>query len=160
MFKTQCDQCFKEFTSDVSEVAARRSLTGHAARTGHSTKVLVQNQVDRDHAEKEASMADEAMEDEAAAEKQAKAEAAKAAKAEKAAEVAARKAEREAKAAAVAAEKAEKAAAREAAAEARKAPRTEPCECGCGGIPAGRKSRFLPGHDAKKASAEKAAAAA
>lgn len=34
------------------------------------------------------------------------------------------------------------------------------CECGCGGTPAGKRSRFLPGHDAKKASAEKAAAAA
>lgn len=27
------------------------------------------------------------------------------------------------------------------------APRT--CECGCGGHPRGKKSRFLPGHDAK-----------
>ena len=27
-----------------------------------------------------------------------------------------------------------------------------PCECGCGGVPAGRISRFLPGHDAKLAS--------
>lgn len=30
-----------------------------------------------------------------------------------------------------------------------KAANRNPCECGCGGTPAGRKSRYLPGHDAK-----------
>lgn len=30
-----------------------------------------------------------------------------------------------------------------------KAANRTPCECGCGGTPKGRKSRFLPGHDAK-----------
>lgn len=25
-----------------------------------------------------------------------------------------------------------------------------PCLCGCGGMPAGKKSRFLPGHDMRK----------
>lgn len=139
MFKTQCDQCFKEFSSDVSEMAARRSLTGHAARTGHSTKVLIQNQVDRDYAAKENSVDEPTNIDEAKAE---------------------RKAAREAAAAEKAEAKAKAAEERAAAKAAREAPRTEPCECGCGGIPAGRKSRFLPGHDAKKASAEKAAAAA
>jgi len=28
------------------------------------------------------------------------------------------------------------------------------CECGCGEIPKGRNSRFLPGHDLRKAYAE------
>lgn len=32
-----------------------------------------------------------------------------------------------------------------------------PCECGCGGIPKGKKARFLPGHDAKVHSRELAA---
>jgi hypothetical protein len=34
-----------------------------------------------------------------------------------------------------------------------------PCQCGCGDFPAGKRSRFLPGHDAKLASAEKKAKA-
>lgn len=88
---------------------------------------------------------------------------AKAAKAEKAAAAAAEKAAKAEAREAAKAEKAkiaeEKAAARAAAKAEREAPRTTPCECGCGAIPAGRKSRFLPGHDAKKASAEKQAAA-
>jgi hypothetical protein len=40
---------------------------------------------------------------------------------------------------------------------------TEPgrpaCLCGCGGTPKGKKSRFVPGHDARYHSAEKKAAA-
>lgn len=35
-----------------------------------------------------------------------------------------------------------------------------PCLCGCGLVPAGRKARFRPGHDARWYSAQKAAAAA
>lgn len=27
----------------------------------------------------------------------------------------------------------------------------KPCECGCGKFPKGKKSRFLPGHDLRKA---------
>ena len=42
-----------------------------------------------------------------------------------------------------------------------RAPAVEPgtgtCECGCGGSPKGKNSRFLPGHDAKAASAAKKA---
>jgi hypothetical protein len=33
-----------------------------------------------------------------------------------------------------------------------------PCACGCGGSPAGKKSRYLPGHDARHLSAQKRAA--
>ncbi len=29
------------------------------------------------------------------------------------------------------------------------APRTRACMCGCGATPAGRRSRFMPGHDAR-----------
>lgn len=32
-----------------------------------------------------------------------------------------------------------------------------PCLCGCGGFPAGRRSRYRPGHDAKHLSALKKA---
>jgi hypothetical protein len=38
-------------------------------------------------------------------------------------------------------------------------PRRDPCLCGCGGFPMGRKSRFIPGHDARYHSALKRAAA-
>lgn len=34
-------------------------------------------------------------------------------------------------------------------------PRTTPCLCGCGNIPAGRKSNWMPGHDAIWLSAQK-----
>lgn len=33
------------------------------------------------------------------------------------------------------------------------------CECGCGGFPKGKRSRFVPGHDAKLHSAQKKAEA-
>ncbi len=33
-----------------------------------------------------------------------------------------------------------------------------PCLCGCGGFPAGKKSRFIPGHDARYHSALRKAA--
>jgi hypothetical protein len=39
------------------------------------------------------------------------------------------------------------------------APELVGCQCGCGGQPKGKRSRFLPGHDAKAAAARKAAAA-
>lgn len=35
-------------------------------------------------------------------------------------------------------------------------PNRPPCECGCGGFPKGKKSRFIPGHDAKLHSRQKA----
>jgi hypothetical protein len=38
-------------------------------------------------------------------------------------------------------------------------PGRPPCECGCGGFPKGKSSRFIPGHDAKLHSAQKKAAA-
>jgi hypothetical protein len=38
-------------------------------------------------------------------------------------------------------------------------PTRPPCLCGCGGFPAGRKSRFIPGHDARYHAAQKKAAA-
>jgi hypothetical protein len=38
-------------------------------------------------------------------------------------------------------------------------PTREPCVCGCGDKPKGRKSRFIPGHDARYHSAQKKAAA-
>ena len=133
----RCNQCFKEFTA-ATEQAAIRSFKGHATRTGHVNQYTI-------------------VEDTDVANETAEAEAKQTAKDRKAAEVAARKAEREAKraekAAAEAKAKEERAAAREAAKAERNAPRTTPCECGCGGIPAGRKSRFLPGHDAKHYSA-------
>jgi hypothetical protein len=34
-----------------------------------------------------------------------------------------------------------------------------PCLCGCGGTPKGKKSRFIPGHDARYHAAQKKAAA-
>lgn len=35
-----------------------------------------------------------------------------------------------------------------------------PCMCGCGDFPRGKKSRFIPGHDARYHAAQKKAAAA
>jgi hypothetical protein len=54
------------------------------------------------------------------------------------------------------AQAAERAAASKAKAEATKAAKvadraSRPCECGCGGVPTGFKSRFIPGHDARVA---------
>src|SRR5262245_23356962 len=40
-----------------------------------------------------------------------------------------------------------------------KTPDREPCLCGCGGTPKGKKSRFSPGHDARYHAAQKKAAA-
>ena len=163
-----CSECSKTFGN-------QRGLNTHAARTKHDPapariveEAIVADgaqeeptSIDAKRAEKEAKAAAKAEAKAAAdAEKAAKAEARAAAKAEKDAADAAAKAEREAAKAAKAAEKAkaaeERAAARAAAKAEREAPRTTPCECGCGGIPAGRKSRFLPGHDAKHYSAIRA----
>ena len=152
MFKAQCDQCYKEFEKE-SKQDARLSLQSHVNKTGHKSAVLAE----RVRSEEGAVVAD------AAVAEPTNIEDAKAAKAEKAAAAAAEKAAKAEAREAAKAEKAkiaeEKAAARAAAKAEREAPRTTPCECGCGAIPAGRKSRFLPGHDAKKASAEKQAAA-
>ena len=135
----KCNQCFKEFEGATEERAVR-SFKGHATRTGHVNMYTV-------------------VEDTDVANETAEAEKKQSAKDRKAAEVAARKAEREAAKAAKAADAAkaaeEKAAAKAAAKAEREAPRTTPCECGCGGIPAGRKSRFLPGHDARHYSAQR-----
>ncbi len=38
-------------------------------------------------------------------------------------------------------------------------PDNEPCLCGCGGLPKGPRSRFLPGHDARWHAAKKRDAA-
>ncbi|HEY4379354.1 MAG TPA: hypothetical protein VGN01_03350 [Acidobacteriaceae bacterium] len=36
-----------------------------------------------------------------------------------------------------------------------KADERKPCECGCGGFPKSASSRFLPGHDLRKAYADR-----
>ena len=38
-------------------------------------------------------------------------------------------------------------------------PQRDPCMCGCGDTPKGKKSRFVAGHDARYHSAQKKAAA-
>lgn len=43
-------------------------------------------------------------------------------------------------------------------ARAAEQPQRDPCLCGCGGFPMGRKSRFIPGHDARYHAALKRAA--
>lgn len=143
-----CSECSKTFGN-------QRGLNTHAARTKHDP-TPARRIIEEDNVANGAQTEEPVDLDAKRAEKQS-------AKDRKAAEVAARKAEREAKAAEKAAEKAkaaeERAAARAAAKAEREAPRTTPCECGCGGIPAGRKSRFLPGHDAKHYSAQRAAEA-
>jgi colicin import membrane protein len=171
-FTATCNQCFKGFDRD-SEDAAAKALQGHRNKTGHfigDAEAVEQQEatvndeaaneptnIDAKRAEKEAAKAAKADEKAKRAEERA------AHVAEREAARAAKVAEREAAKAAKAAEKAkaaeEKAAARAAAKAEREAPRTTPCECGCGGIPAGRKSRFIPGHDAKLHSAQRKAAA-
>lgn len=131
MFKTQCDQCYKTFESDGDQTQVERSLRAHINRTGHDSAILVEGAGSE---EGEPIVATEAPVKE---QKQAKAE----------------KVSAEEKAAA----RAKVAEAKQAAREADRASR--PCECGCGGVPKGFKSRFIPGHDAKLASAEKSAEA-
>lgn len=163
--RVHCNQCFKVFEG-ATEDRAIRSFKGHATRTGHINQYTVVEDTDVANEEGAEPTNIDAKRAEKEAKAKAKADAAEARKAERAAHVAEREtarqakvAEREAAKAARAAAKAkaaeEKAAARAAAKAEREAPRTTPCECGCGGIPAGRKSRFLPGHDAKHFSAQR-----